>query len=89
MSINRGLTSEQFLRAIWNAVSRATVLILPQIKLNSQLKNKQKKPNKNKKKNTEVWDVWQIHIITNYASNIEERKSKQQKKKGIVLSYFH
>ena len=28
---------EQFLRAIWNAVSRATVLILPQIKLNLQL----------------------------------------------------
>ena len=28
---------EQFLRAIWNAVSQAIVLILPQIKLNSQL----------------------------------------------------
>ena len=30
-------SSGQFLRAIWNAVSQATVLILPQIKLNSQL----------------------------------------------------
>ena len=28
---------EQFLRAIWEAVSQAIVLILPQIKLNSQL----------------------------------------------------
>ena len=28
---------EQFLRAIWDAVSQAAVLILPQIKLNSQL----------------------------------------------------
>ena len=28
---------EQFLRAIWNAVSQAAVLILPQTKLNSQL----------------------------------------------------
>ena len=28
---------EQFLRAIWNAASQAIVLILPQIKLNSQL----------------------------------------------------
>ena len=28
---------EQFLGAIWNAVSQAAVLILPQIKLNSQL----------------------------------------------------
>ena len=30
-------SSERFLRAIWNAVSQAIVLILPQIKLNSQL----------------------------------------------------
>ena len=30
-------SSEQFLRAFWHAVSRDTVLILPQIKLNSQL----------------------------------------------------
>ena len=28
---------EQFLRATWDAVSGATALILPQIKLNSQL----------------------------------------------------
>ena len=28
---------EQSLRAIWDAASRAAVLILPQIKLNSQL----------------------------------------------------
>ena len=30
-------SQEQFLRALWEAVSRATVLILPQIKLNSHV----------------------------------------------------